>query len=134
MVDRVTVDKAIAWVVGVGASRGLGAAAARRFAREGFAVAVTGRSPEALAIIADEISTAGGHAIAAVGDVQDETGIIAILDRPNERIREPHRDERLPQRAESLQAMGRSSAVEPIFIPLSGRDCGNSLMCRMCAG
>jgi NAD(P)-dependent dehydrogenase (short-subunit alcohol dehydrogenase family) len=81
MVDRVTVDKAIAWVVGVGASRGLGAAAARRFAREGFALAVTGRSPEALAIIADEISTAGGHAIAAVGDVQDETGIIAILDR-----------------------------------------------------
>jgi NADP-dependent 3-hydroxy acid dehydrogenase YdfG len=81
MVDRVTVDKAIAWVVGVGASRGLGAAAARRFAREGLAVAVTGRSPEALAIIADEISTAGGHAIAAVGDVQDETGIIAILDR-----------------------------------------------------
>ena len=81
MVDRVTVDKPIAWVVGVGASRGLGAAAARRFAPEGFAVAVTGRSPEALAIIADEISTAGGHAIAAVGDVQDETGIIAILDR-----------------------------------------------------
>jgi NADP-dependent 3-hydroxy acid dehydrogenase YdfG len=76
MVDRVSVDKAIAWVVGVGASRGLGAAAARRFAREGFAVAVTGRSPEALAIIADEISTAGGHAIAAVGDVQDETGIM----------------------------------------------------------
>jgi short-subunit dehydrogenase len=64
MVDRVTADKTIAWVVGVGASRGLGAAAARRFAREGFAVAVTGRSPEALAIIADEISSAGGHAIA----------------------------------------------------------------------
>src|SRR5712671_2860589 len=52
MVDRETVDKAIAWVVGVGASRGLGAAAARRFAREGFAVTVTERSPEALAIIA----------------------------------------------------------------------------------
>jgi hypothetical protein len=28
-----------------------------------------------------KISTAGGHAITAVGDVQDETGIIAILDR-----------------------------------------------------
>jgi len=53
----------IAWVVGVGASRGLGAASARRFAREGYKVAVTGRSPDALQVIVDEIMAAGGQAI-----------------------------------------------------------------------
>ena len=53
----------IAWVVGVGASRGLGAASARRFAREGYEVAATGRSPDALQVIVDEIMAAGGQAI-----------------------------------------------------------------------
>ena len=33
----------LAWIAGVGASAGLGAALARRFAREGFTVGVTGR-------------------------------------------------------------------------------------------
>jgi NADP-dependent 3-hydroxy acid dehydrogenase YdfG len=40
--------------MGVGASRGIGAAAARRFAREGFTVAVTGRSAKNLQAVADE--------------------------------------------------------------------------------
>jgi NAD(P)-dependent dehydrogenase (short-subunit alcohol dehydrogenase family) len=53
----------IAWVVGVGASRGLGAASARRFARVGYKVAVTGRSPDALQVIVDEIMAGGGQAI-----------------------------------------------------------------------
>ncbi|MDB5405292.1 MAG: NADP-dependent 3-hydroxy acid dehydrogenase YdfG [Rhodospirillales bacterium] len=79
--NAVTPDKGIAWVVGVGASRGLGAASAKRFAREGFTVAVTGRSADAIGKIVDEIAAAGGHAIAAVGDAQDEAGMIAILDR-----------------------------------------------------
>jgi NAD(P)-dependent dehydrogenase (short-subunit alcohol dehydrogenase family) len=77
----VTNASRIAWVVGVGASRGLGAAAARRFAREGFKVAVTGRSPDALQVIADEIVAAGGQAIPAVGDAQQEARIVDILDR-----------------------------------------------------
>jgi NAD(P)-dependent dehydrogenase (short-subunit alcohol dehydrogenase family) len=72
----------IAWVVGVGASRGLGAASARRFAREGYKVAVTGRSPDALQVIVDEIVAAGGYAIAAPGDAQQEAGMVDILDRP----------------------------------------------------
>src|SRR4030081_1000150 len=71
----------IAWVVGVGASRGLGAASARRFAREGYKVAVTGRSPDALQVIVDEIVAAGGQAIAAAGDAQQEAGMVDILDR-----------------------------------------------------
>ena len=72
----------IAWVVGVGASRGLGAASARRFAREGYKVAVTGRSPDALQVIVDEIVAAGGQAIPAAGDAQQEAGMVDILDRP----------------------------------------------------
>jgi NAD(P)-dependent dehydrogenase (short-subunit alcohol dehydrogenase family) len=71
----------IAWVVGVAASRGLGAASARRFAREGLTVAVTGRSPDDLKVIVDEIVTAGGHAIAAAGDAQQEAGMVDILHR-----------------------------------------------------
>jgi len=72
---------AVAWVIGVGASRGTGAAVARRFAREGFMVAVTGRSAGSVQAVADEIKADGGRAIEAVGDAQDEAGIIAILGR-----------------------------------------------------
>jgi len=71
----------IVWVIGVGASRGTGAAVARRFAREGFTVAVTGRSAENLQAVADEIKAEGGHAIEAVGDAQDEAGVLEILRR-----------------------------------------------------
>ncbi|WP_003219932.1 hypothetical protein [Pseudomonas fluorescens] len=38
----------VVWVAGVGAVAGLGAALARRFAREGLQVAVSGRSPDKL--------------------------------------------------------------------------------------
>src|ERR1700730_6929572 len=44
-------------------------------------VAVTGRSPDALQVIADEIVAAGGQAIPAVGDAQQEARIVDILDR-----------------------------------------------------
>ena len=54
-----SMEQSIAWVVGVGASRGLGAATARCFARKGFSVAVTGRSPKSLAIVVEEIMAAG---------------------------------------------------------------------------
>jgi NAD(P)-dependent dehydrogenase (short-subunit alcohol dehydrogenase family) len=74
-------EQSIAWVVGVGASRGLGAAVARCFARKGFNVAVTGRSPAALATVVEEIIAAGGHAAAYPGDARDETSLLAILAR-----------------------------------------------------
>jgi NAD(P)-dependent dehydrogenase (short-subunit alcohol dehydrogenase family) len=73
--------KAVAWVIGVGASRGTGAAVARRFAREGFMVAVTGRSAGSVQAVVDEIKADGGHAIEAVGDAQDEAGMLEILGR-----------------------------------------------------
>lgn len=68
----------LAWIAGVGASAGLGAALARRFAREGFSVAVTGRSQERLAIVVDEIRAAGGQAQAFPGDVTSERDLNAI--------------------------------------------------------
>lgn len=73
------VNGAVAWIAGVGASAGLGAAAARRFARAGLTVAVTGRSPERTRQITDEILAAGGQALAAPGDVSSPEGIAPLL-------------------------------------------------------
>ncbi|MGF6781587.1 NAD(P)-dependent dehydrogenase (short-subunit alcohol dehydrogenase family) [Paraburkholderia sp. GAS334] len=68
----------LAWVAGVGASAGLGAALARRFARGGLTVIVTGRSPERLDALVEEIRGAGGHAVALPGDVTSESDLAAI--------------------------------------------------------
>jgi NAD(P)-dependent dehydrogenase (short-subunit alcohol dehydrogenase family) len=78
--DRVIRD-GLAWIVGVGASRGTGAALARRFAAEGLTAAITGRSHDNINIIVREIETAGGRAIAAPGDVSKEEDVLAILKR-----------------------------------------------------
>lgn len=73
------VREGLAWIAGVGASRGTGAALARRFAREGLTVAVTGRSHDSINLIVREIETAGGRAIPAPGDVSKEDDVLAIL-------------------------------------------------------
>lgn len=57
-----------ALVVGVGASAGIGAAVARRFAREGLVVFVMGRTRDRLDDVVVEIEQAGGRARAIVGD------------------------------------------------------------------
>jgi NAD(P)-dependent dehydrogenase (short-subunit alcohol dehydrogenase family) len=62
-------SNAIAWVVGVGALAGLGAATARRFAAAGLTVAITGRTSEKIQSVTDAIRATGGHAVALVGDV-----------------------------------------------------------------
>jgi NAD(P)-dependent dehydrogenase (short-subunit alcohol dehydrogenase family) len=59
----------VAWVAGVGASLGLGAAAGRRFAKGGLAVALTGRNADRVRSVAAEIAAAGGRAQALPGDV-----------------------------------------------------------------
>ncbi len=64
-----------ALVVGVGASRGLGAAIARRFAREGFAVTVAGRNEAKLAETYAELVAAGATAALVVGDAADPTDV-----------------------------------------------------------
>jgi 3-oxoacyl-[acyl-carrier protein] reductase len=57
----------VAWVTG--SSRGIGAAVARRFAREGAKVAIHGRDRAALAAVRSDIESHGGRAIEVVGDV-----------------------------------------------------------------
>jgi len=61
----------VAWIAGVGASAGLGAALARRFAQGGLIVALTGRDEERVQAIAAEIIGAGGYAHALRGDISD---------------------------------------------------------------
>ena len=73
-------------VLGVGPVRGLGAAIARRFAREGFHVTVMGRSAEKLEHSLADLRAAGVSAEAVVGDVTDEAlvrRVIAAADRPD---------------------------------------------------
>jgi NAD(P)-dependent dehydrogenase (short-subunit alcohol dehydrogenase family) len=77
-------DKAsggVVWVAGVGASAGLGAAVARRFAREGLHAVLTGRTAARLEQVATEIQKAGGQATALPGDVSSEADVLAIAKR-----------------------------------------------------
>ncbi len=66
-------------VVGVGASRGLGAAIARRFAKEGFRVTVLGRSAEKLEAAWKELREQGARGKAVVGDVTDEALVRRVV-------------------------------------------------------
>ena len=63
-----------------GASSGIGRAVANRFAREGAAVAVGGRDAERVQRTIDEITEAGGRAVAAIGDVSDEHEARRVVD------------------------------------------------------
>lgn len=67
-----------------GASRGIGAAAARLFAREGAAVVLAARGTDALQQIAAEIRAAGGVADAVPLDLADRASIRAAVDRVEE--------------------------------------------------
>jgi NAD(P)-dependent dehydrogenase (short-subunit alcohol dehydrogenase family) len=59
-------------VAGVGAVRGLGAAVARRFARQGFRVTIIGRSADKVEAALKDLRGSGADARAVVGDVTDE--------------------------------------------------------------
>jgi NAD(P)-dependent dehydrogenase (short-subunit alcohol dehydrogenase family) len=65
----------LTWVVGVGASAGLGAALGRRFAKAGLTVALTGRNSDRINSVTAEITKAGGRAHALPGDVSSAEDI-----------------------------------------------------------
>lgn len=67
-------------VVGAGAPRGIGAACARRFAREGLTVLVAGRTPEKVAAVADEIAAAGGQAHPVAMDATRPEDVARLFD------------------------------------------------------
>jgi NADP-dependent 3-hydroxy acid dehydrogenase YdfG len=71
--DRVTVI--------TGASSGMGAAIARRFAGCGSPVVLAGRRTGRLESLADEIGEAGGQALAVTCDVTDWLQVQALVDR-----------------------------------------------------
>ncbi|MFM7197277.1 MAG: SDR family oxidoreductase [Chloroflexota bacterium] len=58
-----------------GAGSGIGEAAARRLASDGFAVAVVDVRQDAAARVAEEILSVGGRAISVVADVRDEASV-----------------------------------------------------------
>lgn len=68
-----------------GSSRGIGAATARRLARDGFAVTVNYLTNRDLAeAVVGEIEAAGGRAIVRQGDVADPAAVKALFDANDE--------------------------------------------------
>lgn len=67
-------------IVGVGASMGLGAAIARRFAREGYPIAIAGRTPAKLEATLKELKASGTNAIALTGDATQATDVQRFVD------------------------------------------------------
>ena len=73
-------DRKSALIVGVGAKKGLGAAVARRFAREGFDIVVAGRTPAKLDAVVDDILATGTHATSIVGDASVEKDVVRFVE------------------------------------------------------
>ena len=63
-----------------GASSGIGRATASLFAREGAKVIVAARRQQELDQLVDDITRAGGTAIAVAGDVRDEAVAHALVE------------------------------------------------------
>ncbi|MBI2741157.1 MAG: SDR family NAD(P)-dependent oxidoreductase [Rhodospirillales bacterium] len=68
-------------VLGVGAEKGLGAAASRRFAKEGYHVLVVGRTAAKIEKVVDSIRAANGSATAVTVDGTREAEVISLWDK-----------------------------------------------------
>ena len=74
-------DSKVAVVLGVGAAQGLGAAVAMRFARQGYAAVVAGRTGGNLDAVVRQIQELGGVAHAVVTDAASEEQVGELLAR-----------------------------------------------------
>lgn len=74
-----------------GASSGIGAATARRLAREGFHVVTAARRADRLVELVTEITEAGGEATAVPCDVTSDESVAALVDTVRERVPGPVR-------------------------------------------
>lgn len=72
--------KEVVWVNGVGAVEGLGAALARRFAKGGYKVAVSGRSPDKLKAVVESIHAQDGEVVAVPADAGNEADVLAAIE------------------------------------------------------
>ncbi len=64
-----------------GASRGIGACAARAFADAGAAVVLAARNEGGLQVVTADIEASGGQAIAIPADVSDEAAVRALVEK-----------------------------------------------------
>jgi NADP-dependent 3-hydroxy acid dehydrogenase YdfG len=69
-----------------GASSGIGAATARRFAEAGAAVSLAARRADRLTELVSEIEKAGGRALAVETDVTDEEQASALIERTSSEL------------------------------------------------
>ncbi|WP_026548985.1 SDR family NAD(P)-dependent oxidoreductase [Arthrobacter sp. Br18] len=70
----------------IGAGSGLGAAVARRFGAEGFAVALISRNQGRLDALAEELGKDGVHARGFTADVRDPASIASALEHATETL------------------------------------------------
>jgi NAD(P)-dependent dehydrogenase (short-subunit alcohol dehydrogenase family) len=77
----------VAAVLGVGP--GLGAAIARRFAREGFAVALMARNEDGLSGIRQEIEAGGATALTVSADATNPASVEAAFERVRSELGDP---------------------------------------------
>jgi NAD(P)-dependent dehydrogenase (short-subunit alcohol dehydrogenase family) len=77
----------VAAVLGVGP--GLGAALVRRFAREGFAVALMARREESVAGVREEIDIEGGAALPVIADATDPASVEKAFARVRDELGDP---------------------------------------------
>lgn len=74
-------------VLVTGGSRGIGAAACRLAARDGWDVAVNyGREKDAAEAVAAEVQAAGRRAVALQGDVRDEETVLRLFEQTEEAL------------------------------------------------
>src|SRR5215216_2664408 len=73
----------------LGAGPGLGAAVARRFAREGFAAGLMARREESLSAVQEEIEGEGGTTLAVSAEATDAGSVASAFKEVREGIGDP---------------------------------------------